>query len=382
MVKGQDKLHNDGMPDMWLLFLVLLLCGIGLVMLYSSSALYASRATGQAWGYVARQSAYLAAGFVAMWLAYRFGYERLPPVVWPALGFCLVLLVMVLVPALGTKAGGSQRWLRLGPIGFQPGELAKVVFVVYLAGSLTRKREQIHSFGRGLLPHLVVCGLLMALLLAQPDFGSATLLAMVTFFMLFVAGARMRYLVLSALVALPMAYGLMTASAYRLRRLMAFLDPWSHRFDIGYQVVESMMGFGAGGVTGTGLGAGHQKLFFLPAAHTDFIFSIVGEELGFVGAFAILAIFGLVVWRGMRIAYLAQDLFGSYLAFGLSLMLALQVLVNIGVVTGLLPTKGLTLPFFSYGGSSLLCNLAAVGLLLSISRRPRQLPQQPKITWP
>jgi len=384
MERQQAARQQQPAPDMILLFVVLGLCAFGLVMVYSSSALYARQATGSATSYATRQAVYLAAGLLLMWLVYRTGYQRLVRLVYPALLLCLLLLVLVLVPALGTRAGGSQRWLRLGPLGFQPGELVKVVFVLYLAGSLTRKKESIKAFGRGFLPHLVVSGLLVVLLLMQPDFGTAAVLTLIMFLMLFLAGTRLRYILVSALAALPMAYGLVAGSAYRMRRLLAFMDPWTHRFDIGYQISESLMGFGSGGVAGAGLGAGRHKLFFLPAAHTDFIFSIIGEELGLLGAAAVLLLFGLLVWRGVRAAWRVPDLFGSYLAFGLSLLIGLQAMVNMGVVTGLLPTKGLTLPFFSYGGSSLVCNLLAVGILLSISREAEvaSKPPEAKVTWP
>jgi len=223
------------------------------------------------------------------------------------------------------------------------------------------------------------------LLLLQPDFGTAAILTMLLFLLLFVAGTRLSYLAVSALIALPMAYMLVTGSDYRMRRLLAFMDPWADRFNVGYQITESLMSFGSGGVVGVGLGEGKHKLFFLPAAHTDFIFSQVGEELGFLGAALLMLAFGVIVWRGVRAAWRAPDLFGTYLAFGLAALIGMQALINMGVVTGLLPTKGLTLPFVSYGGSSMICMMLAAGVLLDISASsatPGGAEDGAKVTWP
>lgn len=373
-----------GRADPVLFFSVLALAAFGLVMVYSSSAIYASAHTGDALYYFKRQALNLLVGVAIMIFAFRMGYQRLVRWGVPLLLATCVLLVLVLVPGVGARAGGSSRWIRLGMFSFQPGELAKVAFIVYLACSLTRKRDEIKMFGRGFLPHLLVCGVLILLLLGQPDFGTAATLTILLFLMLFVAGTRITYIVAAALAALPMAYLLIAGSPYRMRRLLAFLDPWAHRFDIGYQISESLMSFGSGGVAGVGLGEGKHKLFFLPAAHTDFIYSIVGEELGFIGAGLVLALFALFVWRGLRAALRAPDLFATYLAFGLTILVGLQALFNIGVVTGLLPTKGLTLPFFSYGGSSLICNLLAAGILLEISAAADVVSRAPeaKATWP
>jgi len=370
--------------DSVLLFGVLGLVGFGLVMVYSASAVYAGAELGDPLFYAKRQLLHAGLGLAALWLGWRFGYRRLVRWGYPLLILTALLLVAVLVPGLGTRVGGSSRWLRLGVMNFQPAELAKVAFVVYLACSLTRKKEQIQAFSVGFLPHMLVSGLLLVLLLLQPDFGTAATLTMLLFFLLFVAGTRLSYLAVSALAALPMAYMLVTGSDYRMRRLLAFMDPWADRYNVGYQITESLMSFGSGGVTGVGLGEGKHKLFFLPAAHTDFIFSQVGEELGFVGSATLLAVFGVVVWRGVRAAWRAPDLFGTYLAFGLTALIGMQALINMGVVTGLLPTKGLTLPFVSYGGSSMICMMLAVGLLLDISASSTAPGAEAgaKVTWP
>jgi cell division protein FtsW len=370
--------------DPVLLFGVLGLVGFGLVMVYSASAVYAGAELGDPFFYAKRQLLHSGLGLAALWLGWRFGYRRLVRWGYPLLLATGLLLVAVLIPGLGTRVGGSSRWLRLGLMNFQPAELAKVAFVVYLACSLTRKKEQIQAFSVGFLPHMLVSGSLLILLLLQPDFGTAATLTMLLFFLLFVAGTRLSYLAVSALAALPMAYMLVTGSDYRMRRLLAFMDPWADRYNVGYQITESLMSFGSGGATGAGLGEGKHKLFFLPAAHTDFIFSQVGEELGFVGAATLMTVFGVVVWRGVRAAWRAPDLFGTYLAFGLTALIGMQALINMGVVTGLLPTKGLTLPFVSYGGSSMICMMLAVGLLLDISASTATpgVEAGAKVTWP
>lgn len=383
LMKPQRSEVTRGNVDPVLFFAVLMLVAFGLVMVYSASAVYGAAQTGDSLYYFKRQLIAVIVGVVAMVIGVRVGYQRLVKLAYPLLFVTAVLLVLVLIPGVGHKVGGSSRWIRMWGYNLQPGELAKVTFIVYLACSLTRKKEKIRRFGSGFLPHLLVSGVLILLLLRQPDFGTAATLTIMLFLLLFIAGTRLSYIFVAALAALPMAYGLIAGSPYRMRRLLAFLDPWSHRFDIGYQISESLMSFGSGGVAGVGLGEGKHKLFFLPAAHTDFIYSIVGEELGMIGAVVVLVLFGIVVWRGFRAAFRAPDLFGTYLAFGLSALIGLQTLVNMGVVTGLLPTKGLTLPFFSYGGSSLVCTLLAVGILLNISAAgSRRIAPDEKVTWP
>jgi cell division protein FtsW len=268
---------------------------------------------------------------------------------------------------VGTVAGGARRWIRVAGFSFQPGELAKVAMVLYLARSLARKKEKVRSFTIGFLPHTIVAGALVLLVLLQPDFGTAVTIALLLFTLLFAAGARISWLVGSLIVAAPVAVHLVASSPYRMKRILAFLDPWAHRQDIGYQVTESLMSVGSGGLFGLGLGAGKQKLFYLPEAHTDFIVAVIGEELGLMGIGLVLVLFALLVWRGVRAAFNAPDPFGAYLALGITSQVGLQAIVNMAVAFGLLPTKGLTLPFISYGGTSLVLTLAAAGVLLAIS---------------
>ncbi len=272
----------------------------------------------------------------------------------PLLIFAGVLLVLVLVSPFGQAINGTRRWIRLGPVSFQPAELAKLALVLYLAAFFARKGEAIAEFRRGLLPPLAVVGLLAALVLAQPDLGNCLTLITLTFTLLFLAGGRARHLGLILAAALPPLAVAIWAAPYRLRRIVAFIDPWSDPRN--------------GGIFGQGIGASRQKLFYLPESHTDFIFAIIGEELGFVGAMTIVALFVVLIWRGLRIGLRAPDPFGGYLALGITVLIATQTLVNLGVVTGLLPTKGLPLPFISFGGSALLVTMLSTGVLLNISQ--------------
>ena len=353
--------------DPVLLGAVLALVSLGLVMVYSASAVTAAEKQGNGFYFLERQLLAAGVGLVVMAAAVRVGYRRLARLAYPMLLLSIVLLVLVLVPGVGTVVGGARRWLRLPGLSLQPAEIAKFTWVVYLAYSLAKKREKVATFSIGFLPHLVIAGLLVALCMAEPDFGSSVELLMLLFILLFAAGTRLSYLVGSVLLAMPLAYGAIAHSPYRLKRITAFLDPWAHRHDIGYQVAQSLISVGSGGLFGLGLGESRQKLFFLPEAHTDFIFSIIGEELGLIGAIATIVLYGVVVWRGTRAALRASETFGTYLGLGLTAMLGFQAAVNMSVAMGMLPTKGLTLPFISYGGCSLVISMAAAGVLLSLS---------------
>jgi cell division protein FtsW len=272
----------------------------------------------------------------------------------------------------GHAAGGAARWIRLGPINVQPSEITKVALICWLAYSLAKKSERIKSFSVGFLPHALMAGFVMLLFLKQPDFGSAVMVCLITFVMLFAAGAKLGYILGAFLGAVPIAYFLVAGSEYRMRRIKAFLEPFEHRYDVGYQIAESLMSFGAGGATGVGIGDSRQKLFFLPEAHTDFISAIIGEELGFVGIALLIGAFCLLVYRGLLAAYRAANDYGTYLAVGITMFIGMQAFTNLAVAIGLLPTKGLVLPFISYGGSALLVNCIAVGILLNVSR-PRDV---------
>jgi cell division protein FtsW len=346
---------------------VLLLAAFGSVMVFSAGAVFAAKKYGDPFYFLERELVYAVLGLVAFTAALRIDYGVYRRVAYPLLFASVAMLVAVL--KVGSRAGGAIRWFRLGPLSFQPGEVAKFALCIYLATLLARKAEQVRDFSVGFLPPLVVTGVMMGLLLKQPDLGTAVIFGCVALGLLFVAGTRANYLILAILVAAPAGWAFIVSTPFRMRRMLAFLDPWAFRRDVGYQITESLISVGSGGVSGLGLGDGRQKLFFLPEAHTDFILSIVGEELGLVGILFVIAAFALLVWRGLRAAWRARDPFGTYLGFAISAMFGLQALVNIGVVLGSLPTKGLPLPFISYGGSSLVVSLFMAGVLGNISAR-------------
>jgi cell division protein FtsW len=300
----------------------------------------------------------------------RTPYEKLKGIAYPLWALCLVLLVALLIPGIGTKAGGAVRWLRLGPFSFQPAELAKLSVIILLAYSLAKKDyDRIKLFSIGVLPNLLLVLPVCALVIVQPDFGTSMMIGAVLFVMLFAGGVRKVYLGMLGGAGAAAAAALIAAKGYRVERLFSYLNPWEDATGAGFQIVQSFLAFGSGSLTGTGLGRGTQKLFYLPEPHTDFILAVVGEELGFLGVLAVIALFGAVLYCGIAVALHAHDLFGTYLAFGITVMLGMQAALNMGVVLGLLPTKGMPLPFLSYGGSSLLLSLAGIGMLLSIAER-------------
>ena len=353
--------------DPWLLAAVLLLTGFGLVMVYSASAVTAQARVHDQFYYLKRQLVAAGVGLALLLALLKLGYRRLEPLAVPLLLAVVVALLLVLVPGIGKVAGGARRWIDLGVIRFQPAEAAKVALVLYLARSLAHKKERVRLFSIGFLPHVMVTGLLVVLVLAEKDLGTAVILLLVLLVMLFAGGVKIGYLLGSVVFAIPVGWYLIAGTPYRMQRITAFLDPWQHREGIGFQIVESLLGIGNGGWLGQGLGEGKGKLFYLPAAHTDFIAAVIAEEVGLVGMSLLVFLFALLVWRGFRATTLAPDPFGCYLALGLTTLIGSQALVNLAVVLGLLPTKGLTLPFVSYGGSSLMTMLAAAGMLLSVS---------------
>lgn len=343
------------------------LIGFGVVMVYSASAVYASNTFGNGYHFLVRQSIFAGIALVVLYVFARIDVEWLRRLTYPALMLAVMLMLAVAL-GFGRSAGGASRWLAIGPVNVQPAELAKLAMILWLAHSLAKKANRVRTFSIGFLPHVIVAGLLMLLCLAQPDFGSAVMIALLTFVVLFAAGARAGYLLGAVLLALPVGYAAIASSPYRMRRITAFLEPFEHRQGAGYQITESLMSFGSGGWTGVGLGDGRQKLLFLPEAHTDFISAIIGEELGFVGVALLCAAFVWLVVRGLRAAWQVQDEYAGYLAAGMTLFIGLQAFTNLAVAMGLLPTKGLALPFVSYGGSSLVVNAAAAGMVLNISR--------------
>ena len=354
--------------DRTLLAVTMILALVGLVMVFSASAIVAGNRFQDPGFYLKRQVAWLALGVLLMYLASRIDYIFWKKLSIPILACILVLLVMVLVPSFGMSAKGARRWLPLGPISVQPAEMVKLVAVMYLAAYLSKKADRITSFRDGLLPALIVIGLLSGLVLLEPDLGTVVVLGLVTVGMCFLGGARLSHLMGLGLCAIPAVLALVLGSSYRRQRLMTFLAPWKDPSDSGFQITQSFLAFGSGGSFGVGLGEGKQKLYFLPEAHTDFVLALIGEELGLIGTATVILLFAFFVWRGVQIAARAREPFGRYLGMGITLLVGVQALVNAAVVTGLLPTKGLTLPFVSYGGSSLVVSLVGVGILLSISR--------------
>jgi cell division protein FtsW len=355
-------------PDMWLLVVAIGLLSVGVVMVYSASAIVAADRFGDPYFFLKKQLVWALLGWGALWLALRVDYRRLERWSLPLLVLTIGLLVLVLIPSVGHAINGTRRWIRVGPVSFQPAELAKLALVGFLATFLSHRPDRLHDFWRGLAPPLGVAGTLALLVVLQPDLGNCVTLVALTFALLFLAGSRLQHLSLVLATALPLVVVAVLAAPYRLRRVTAFVDPWQDPRGSGFQIIQSWLALGAGGLFGRGIGGSRQKLFYLPEAHTDFIFAIIGEELGFVGASAVLALFVVLVWRGLRVGLRAPDPFGAYLALGLTALLASQTLVNLGVVTGLLPTKGLPLPFISFGGSALVVTMLATGVLLNISQ--------------
>lgn len=344
-----------------------LIC-IGVVMIYSSSCVYAMQELKDSAYFLKRHLVFLGIGFILTLAAMAIDYRILQRYAKPLLIFSILLLILVLIPGIGKRSSGAQRWFKFGMLSFQPSELVKLAVIIYTADFLARKQKLITDFKQGFVPLMLMMGLVCALVVKQPDLGTTVEIAIVVLGMMFVAGARMAHLGLIALAAVPVVIYLVTSASYRMARIMAFLDPWQDAQGIGFQLTQSQIALGSGGWWGVGLGHSQQKLFYLPAAHTDFIYSIIGEEFGLRGTLFIIFLFGFLLWQGTRIAIRTTDSFGYYMCVGILIMFGLQSVVNIGVSMGALPTKGLPLPFISYGGSALIFHMAAVGLLLNISR--------------
>jgi cell division protein FtsW len=361
--------------DRWLFGVTLVLCLLGAVMIFSASAVTAEQQFGHSYLFLARQAAWLVLGLLGMFVLMRTDYRKLrePAVVYPVV--CAVLLMLVGTLFLD-KSHATHRWIKLGPANIQPSELAKLAVILYLAWFLDLKRRGRASmefckedFLQTILPAagpILVC---VVLILLQPDLGTSVDIVLVATVVLYVAGISWKWLVVGAAAAMPALYLLITHVSYRQARLMAFLDPASDPQGAGFQLLQSLIAVGSGGFTGVGLMESKQKLFYLPEAHTDFIYAVVCEELGFIGAVVVIALFVIYGWRGMRAAFGAPDGFGRLLALGITAMVMCQALINFAVVLGMVPTKGIPLPFISYGGSSLLVMLLATGVLLNISQR-------------
>ncbi len=351
-----------------LAIITLLLLSFGLIMVYSASAIFAWERTGDSAYFLKRHFLFLLIGLAFSFLILLYDYRKLAKYAKSLMFLSLGLLVLVLVPGLGKEVAGARRWFRLLGVGFQPSELVGFVLIIYLADFLTRKKKDIINFRQGVLPGLAVLGCAVGLLLLQPDLGTAILFVLVGLLLFFVSGMRVEQLFGLITLSIPAVYILIFSVPYRKKRILAFLNPWLDPRGSGFQIIQAQIALGSGGILGLGLGQSRQKLFFLPAAHTDFIFSIISEELGLLGAATVIILFGLLLLTCIQITTKIKDDFGKLLGFGLTAKIMLAAIINIGVNVGLFPTKGLPLPFVSYGGSALVFDMAAVGLLLNIAR--------------
>jgi len=366
----QQVLRTNKHYDPLLLAAILLLLGVGVVMVYSSSSVVAMTTYDDGAFFMKRQLVWAMLGLglmaITMRIDHRFWTDRRVVILIAAVS--LMLLAATLVPGIGKMINGSRRWIRFSMLSFQPSEVAKFALVLYLGYFITKKGEELRDFVHGLLPAYIVTAVFAGVAILQPDFGSAVTFALVASIMLFAGGANLAHLGGTVLAMLPIFFAAVAHKAYRLRRITAFLDPWSDPQGAGHQIIQSFLAFGSGGVFGRGLGEGRQKLLFLPERHSDFIFAVIGEELGLIGALVVVLLFLVILWRGIKIALGASDEFSRLLAVGITSLISVQAMINMAVVTGLLPTKGIALPLVSYGGSSLVVTLAALGILLNISK--------------
>jgi len=347
------------------------LLAVGLIMVYSASAVWADYKFNDSFFFAKRQMLFAGVGIVAMFFIMNIDYWTWRTWAKVILIICFVLLILVLIPGIGNVRNGSRSWIGVGAFSVQPSEFMKIAMIAFLAKFLSENQKAITSFKQGLFPSLGLVFLAFGLIMLQPDLGTGTVMVGTSVVVIFIAGARISHFVGLGLLGVAGFVGLIISAPYRMKRITSFLDPWQDPLGSGFQMIQSLYAIGPGGLFGLGLGQSRQKFFYLPEPQTDFIFAILAEELGFIGGSLILLLFSLLLWRGIRIALGAPDLFGTFLATGIIAMIAIQVMINIGVVTGLMPVTGITLPFLSYGGSSLTLMLMAVGVLLNISRHSR-----------
>ncbi len=367
MSSSMPVLHRRP-PDLILFACVLALAAIGLVMVYSASSVVAYDRLDDSAYFLKRQAMWVLLGLAALWVARSVHYQRLRTLTIPLLVVAAALLVAVLVPGVGRIAGGARRWIVAGPFTFQPVEAAKLALVLSLSHFVTRRGMAIRDLRGGVLPPLAITAGFALLVLRQPDMGSALVLGAVAMVVLFLGGARLLHLGGVAVASLPVIAVAVAVADYRLHRVVAFLNPWRDPQGSGFHIIQSLLAFGSGGIFGVGLGASRQKFFYLPERHTDFIFAILGEELGLLGTLGLLALFALLATRGYRIARAAPDRYGALLAAGITATITAQALLNMGVAAGMLPVAGIPLPFVSFGGSSLVVTMMQIGMLLNISQ--------------
>jgi len=354
--------------DVGLLLVVLSLVGAGIVMVFSASSVSAYYEYNDSYYFLKKQIFWAIIGLPIMFFMANYNFHKLNKIALPLLIVTGVLLLMVFVPGIGIEKKGSHRWVGIGSQSFQPSELAKLAIVIFLAASLSKRKDILKSFFKGLLPYLGVIGILCAMIIIEPHLSSTVIVFLVGFIILFTAGARLTHLFGLMGVGVMGVVMAIIAEPYRFDRFKAFMDPWAYSSKEGYQITQSLMAIGSGGFFGLGLGMSRQKQLYIPEPHNDFVFSIIGEELGFIGAIVVLLLFLMFIWKGIKIAVHSPDMFGSLLATGITSLIAIQVVINVAVVTSSMPVTGQPLPFFSAGGTSLVFLLAAVGILLNISR--------------
>lgn len=360
--------RREGPPDFVLFLVTLILVSVGLVMVFSASAVTSNIRFEDAYYFVRKQLIWVAIGFFGMWVAMRLNYEKLKQLGTPAILFAIFCLIILHIPGVGHEVKGSVRQISLGFVNFSPSELTKLCMALFLAANLTRHTDRLKSFTQGLAPYLALIMVICLLVMWQPDLGTTLVIAGTAYCLLLAAGARWSHMGLLAGGGVAAIIVAIILAPYRMARVTAFWDPWKYATTKGFQTIQSLYALGSGGLFGVGLGRSRQKFFYLPEQHTDFIFAILGEELGYLGVLFVLTLFFIFFWRGFRIALKAPDLFGSLLAAGITMMIMIQAIINLGVVSGALPVTGIPLPFISYGGSSLSLTLVGVGLILNVSR--------------
>jgi len=360
--------NKGGLPDIIIFIVTLALLGIGIIMVFSSSSVMAFHEEGDAYFYLKRQALWAGMGLIALLILMNIDYRTWKKFSILAIVGVIALLILVLVPGIGVVVGGARRWIGVGAFRIQPSEFAKMGLILFLSSYLSSIGDKVRTFKWGIIPPILVTGIICLLILKEPDLGTVMALAGISFIMIFMSGCNIFHMVYLGLLSIPAIAYLIWAEPYRMRRFFAFLDPWADPLDSGFHIIQSLLALGSGGIFGLGLGMSRQKFHYLPEQHTDFIFAILGEELGFIGAFGVVLLYIVFAWRGYRIAMNCKDRFGSLMAAGITTMIVLQAIINLGVVSGLLPVTGITLPLISSGGSSLLPMLASIGILLNISK--------------
>lgn len=354
--------------DRILMIVALILVVFGIVMVYSSSNMIALKRYGTSFYFLKKQIIWALIGMIGMLVAKDLDYRKLKKLSFPLIIISLLTLILVLIPIIGEEVNGARRWIRFAGLSFQPSELAKLTLIISIAAYIAKRVDRMNDFVYGFFPPVVILGIFQILIMLQPDMGTAISIGVMVMTLLFIGGVKISHILSLGIFLIPFIAKILFDAGYRKKRLLAFIDPWSDPAGAGFQVTQSFLALGSGGLFGLGLGEGKQKLFFLPEPHTDFIYSLIGEELGFLGASLIVFLYLIILWRGIRISIRTEEIFGRLLASGLTVMIGIQAMVNLGVVTGLLPPKGLPLPFVSFGGSALLVNMVALGILLNISK--------------